>query len=190
MTEEGKDILDGLNEELGNGLEERVFRINHSVGGVLGIKITPSSSSTDSSIRIDLLDAVRNEASKGRVDLIHAELLLSLGDLEVDLPLILDPVLGQRTTPSLDVTHTEPGLRNWRLERESYEEGRTSEVIENLLFRDTDGGEDLEPDVLLTRNGEEGGGTYPVKERGMLTPLRAIQSISFSHLFQSQKELE
>ena len=115
MTEEGKAILDGFNEELGNGLEERVFRINHSVGGVLGIKITPSSSSTDSSIRIDLLDTVRNEASKGRVDLIHAELLLSLGDLEVDLPLILDPVLGQRTTPSLDVTHTEPGLRNWRL---------------------------------------------------------------------------
>ena len=102
--------------------------------------------------------------------MVHAKLLLSVDNLEnkerereslcleIQFPGVVDPIHRERTTPALDVAHAEPGLRNRSLKRETYEEGRTSEVIQDLFLRDTNGGENLEPDVLLTRNGkaEEG----------------------------------
>ena len=55
MTEEGKDILDGFNEELGNGLEERVFRINHRVRRIFGFESIPGGGGTNRDIGVVFL---------------------------------------------------------------------------------------------------------------------------------------
>ena len=69
-------------------------------------------------------DAVRDEASKSRINLVHAKLLLSVDNLEnkerereslcleIQFPGVVDPIHRERTTPALDVAHAEPGLRN------------------------------------------------------------------------------
>jgi len=127
-----------LDVTLAELVEERISDLKDP-GAVLLREASPVGSLGDLSIRIVLLDAGRNVTGEHGENRSHTELTHTGKDEKLHVVLSIDPSIAERTSPGLNVTHTEPG-----------KEGRASEVGVDFLVSKTELLEKSTLDVLLT----------------------------------------
>ena len=171
-----------LLDELLLDLREQVAHRVQEGAGVLRLVAGPVLVLGDGGVRIQAGQLARHVAGEGRQDGLHVQLALPGRDLLLEFQLAVQPAVGQRAEPAVDVLHPVP--RQVR---------RAGEVVPHFLVGEAHLGPNLVPDGLLAGDGErqvDAVQGHPVDEMLPIGPLPPRHRVAVSAVVQEEAVLD
>ena len=125
--------------------EKRVHRVEETAP-VSIVEAAPVAHACDPGIGMESFELLRNVSREGRQHGFHPQFAFARQNTLLQRQLAVDPLLGQRTLPAVDVRHAVPR-----------QVGRTGEVGADLFVRKSEPGPYPLPDSFLPRDGQRHG---------------------------------